>query len=550
MASNEIRCNLGAAVFPMATELSGRTIIVPGQDENYDRYNAANTDRDKGVPQVYYMHNVLPVIPGFQSVGYTSQIAPAVPGSNEFDRVFNIQVNGGNKYLFAPRADNTIQVFDNAAGGWVDATPVGFSYTSSTLITLATVQGTTYIFFAFMNAYIYDPETQKLVVAVLDGLTISEILGLVSANGYLIAYTADGTLAWSNQQVPTDFVPNLATGAGGGSINEVKGKLQFALPLNNGFLLYNTDNIVSCTYTGNADFPYVFVEVPWTRGVDAPEDVSWANNGDVHYAMTSAGLMEISNRQSQLVFQELSDFLGMRKFEDFDEDILTFIEEYLTSPMRTRVAVIGARYLCISYGREEDAPNFTHVMVQDLLAGRWGKLKVIHRQLFEWQAPTEFSYVPYSDPTWDGVTYNNLLPTYGDYTTATDPITALKKTIAVLQQDGTILIVDMDLSEVSADGVFVLGKFQFNRNNFITSQAFNVETVDTGNDFDAYLLYTLDGKTLQPFVTPYLAASRPQLRQYLNTTSAMNISLMFIGAFNLTSVLFKFTLGGKVFFNG
>ena len=79
------RLNLASAIFPFYTEAYGRSIMIPGGDENFDRYNAANTTPDKGVPQVFYMHNVLPIAGGFQSIGYEQQI-PGLPGAIDFDQ--------------------------------------------------------------------------------------------------------------------------------------------------------------------------------------------------------------------------------------------------------------------------------------------------------------------------------------------------------------------------------------------------------------------------------------------------------------------------------
>jgi hypothetical protein len=126
------------------------------------------------------------------------------------------------------------------------------------------------------------------------------------------------------------------------------------------------------------------------------------------------------------------------------------------------------------------------------------------------------------------------------------------KTIAFLQQDGTVKVVNMDLAESNADGVLLLGKYQFQRNKFITHQWSDFENVIQGQSFSAYVLTTLDGKTFQPPVLGIPIRTSPIAQRWGATDAngcmltGQNYSLLMKGAFNMTSVLTDFTQNGEM----
>jgi hypothetical protein len=70
MGTIAYRANLSAATYPMTISDGGRTVIMPGPDNNYDRrVDPTGEQKDAGIPQALYMENVLPTANGYQSVG-------------------------------------------------------------------------------------------------------------------------------------------------------------------------------------------------------------------------------------------------------------------------------------------------------------------------------------------------------------------------------------------------------------------------------------------------------------------------------------------------
>ena len=78
MAQITYRANLSAKSFPFISDNWGRTVIVPQYDNTFNRELSSqeDSDRDVGIPQAYYMHNVMPTAQGFQSVGWRDRRPP------------------------------------------------------------------------------------------------------------------------------------------------------------------------------------------------------------------------------------------------------------------------------------------------------------------------------------------------------------------------------------------------------------------------------------------------------------------------------------------
>jgi hypothetical protein len=537
------RGNLASANFPFATELWGRSVIVNGQDQNYDRttLNAPGVVVDKGIPQVFYMHNCLPTNQGYQSIGYM-ELGPAAPGPvTTFDTAYPIQVANQARYIFVP-AGGSNWIYNGATGAWSSISPVSNPYvTTDTQVTTAFVAGQTYIYYSQFGCFIYDNINNVLTEVTLSGVNAFDIKGVCAANGYMIVWD-DSTVAWSGVTEPTDFTPSLITGAGGGSVSDAKGKILVCLPLVNGFIIYCENNAVGARYMGNAQFPYIMREIPGSSGIANLNQVSWHANLPYHIVWAGDGLTQQDLQSSTLVYPECSDFIAGKLYEDFDETTLTLSQEYLTNPVFTNVNIISGRFLVLSYGLNPG--EYTFAIVRDLLLNRYGKLKVNHVSCFEWNDPSVFIPITYGQL--GTTTYGALnATTYGDLNQVNNPTIQFKQTFAFMQSNGFVQAVDFDLGEGAANGVMILGKFQLDRNDFVEHQEFTIDTVDTANTFNYYILPSYDGKTLLPAVPGFLFTDSAQMRRYKKMISCMNFSCLLKGAFHATSFLLCVSQGGK-----
>src|SRR5258708_2674893 len=189
------RGNLSAASFPFLAETQGRSIIVPQYDNTYvpQIASAQDKDKDRGIPQIYYCHNVLPTQAGFQSVGY-NQVVNAFAGSNAFEEIYLIRdIVNRQVYIARDTTTNKLYYLKQNAVDWVF---LG-TFATAGLITVALVEGTSYIFMQNVGCFGFDIGTFSLFSITLSGLDITTVIGLTSSFGYLIAWSTT-SIAWSS----------------------------------------------------------------------------------------------------------------------------------------------------------------------------------------------------------------------------------------------------------------------------------------------------------------------------------------------------------------
>ena len=545
MAHQTLRVNLASVIFPFTKELWGRSIMSPQLDENYERQLVSSADigKDKGVAMACYLHNCMPTTEGYQAIGYDIN-SIGVAGETEFDKVFPIAQIAPNdaRFLFSP-AGGKNYIYDATRGGWFKTSPFAAGLIgNSTVVSTAYIQGQTYIYYADIGCYVYDQVAKVLTLTALSGLTASAVSGLTASFGYMIAWN-NSQVVWSNASVPTDFVPSLITGSGGGPVNDIKGNIVYCIPISGGFLVFCEKNVVSARYTGNIRFPFAFKEIANSGGISSPDQLCIGSNSGEIFAYTTNGLQRFGLSTCDNDFPDCSDFLAKKIYEDFDDATLVWTETKLTTPLYVKLAIVGARFLVISYGL---APGqYTYAVVYDITLKRWGKLKVAHVACFQWNVPNLFGAVTYGMLGLAGFSYGDLSnTTYGDLATSVDAPEYPLETLSFLQSDGTVATVRFDLSETNAFGTILLGKYQYIRNKMITHQYSEFENIEFDAPFQVYIIPSLDGKTFLPpipMIRTYLAA---QMQRWALMTTGRNYSLLMQGSFNLTSVLTDFTNNG------
>ena len=125
MSQVTIRANLSSVQIPLLTEEFGRSVIVRQQDLNYvpTVSSKADVDKDIGIPQVYYAHNVMPTNYGYRSVAYSNQIPAASPAVNTFSQIFNLLSSDGKKAFLAVNTDGSLYTCHADSGYvWIQIT--------------------------------------------------------------------------------------------------------------------------------------------------------------------------------------------------------------------------------------------------------------------------------------------------------------------------------------------------------------------------------------------------------------------------------------------
>lgn len=544
MAQQYVRLALGSAIYPFYTDAGGRTIDVPQLDQNFDRFNAANTTPDKGVPQVFYLHNVLPIAGGFQSIAYTPTIE-GLSGVTNFDSCYSIQDfdmfegQEGPRALFSP-SNGRNYVFKPEVGVWEQNNPLDPLQDDGLLVSVADVRKETFIFYEKRALYSY--VAGNITERPIAGLDPVFCLGICEANGYLILFSRTEVF-WSSITDPTNFDPLSRTGAGGGLLQQAKGEIRYAVHMPDGFIVFCERNAVGATYTGNVDYPFIFKEVSGSGGSSNPYDVAFQSSLPFFPGKTSSGVQQIDINRAIATMPEVSDFLTSGLFEDFDEVTDTFSVDNVGGQVAVRFSAIANRFIVISYGL--NFPDFTHAIVYDMELNRYGKLKIRHRHAFEYVPAQTIGALTYSQL--DTTTIQSLQGTptrYVDFFDTIKTVAVAKNNVAFLQEDGKILLLDFNILNPLSNGVFIIGKYQHVRNNTIYHQISEVETLRFPDRVTLSILPTRDGSNFLPAVPATRTHAGPKGSRWAARVSGLNYSLLLKGSYNLTTIVTRYTLGG------
>lgn len=519
MAQVTYRGNLSSRAFPLVSRNFSRTVIIPGTDQISTprpvQQGTEELEDDRGIPQAYYMHNVMPAAEGFQAIGYNTRTSVSVSG---FDMVFYLIDAVNSRTLFSHHADGRNFVLPVGASVWIETT--NLPATANKPCTTATLQGQTYMYFFGVGCYIYDVGSNTLINVVLTGLVPGNIRGITNSSGYMIAWTFN-TIAWSSTipralvTDPIDFVPSLITGAGSAQAESARGDITYCVSHYLGIIIYTQENAVAAVFSGNALFPFNFRPVVGSGGISVQSLISAEAPGGNHYAFTTVGLQLVGISQATSVYPEITDFIMGNYFEDFNETTKSIEATYTSNPMFKRINFIADRYFVISYGIN----SFTHALVYDIKYKRLGKLKLSHQYCFE------FKYV------------------------SAELEETARRSIGFIDSNGVINTVDFVLASTNRSGVIILGKFQLTRTKLTTIDEATFESViPTGtfgtNDFNVYLDTSLDGKTQLPPVLGYKTDVAEGTVTYKLRATGINHSLICIGAFELQTFVLKMHVGG------
>lgn len=509
MTQHKYRVNLASASFPFLSDLSGRTVIVKGIDQNYipQTVSQADTDKDVGVPSVYYCHNVIATAQGYEAIGYL-EITTAVSSVINFVDIFAvIEQSSGNKAYLGVTATGDVYYCSDPYYVWTLA--AAYPAIAGKTLTIGYVNGITYIYAANVGCYTFNFGTYLLNVVVLTSLVAANIVGIAAVAGYLIAWTKSA-VAWSSLIDPTDFTPSDITGAGSGSVQGTRGDIVACIAHTTGFIVYTNQNAVSAPASGNAAYPFNFRELVGSGGLASIGLVTYDSDSGNHYTYTSSGMQLVTLQNTQTVFPELTDFIAGSVFEDFDEVTEELSRTHLSSPMLKKLTVISDRYLIISYGINE----YTHAIIYDISLKRWGKLKFTHVECFEFHLITA------------------------------ETVETPRRSIALMQSTGAISVVVIDNLNSAANGVALLGKFQYVRTRMTHLHTVEIENVVQGASFRCVDWYTLDGKNklVKEAIELY---SSGELRTYGFGVVGKNHSLLFKGAYHLCSVELCFSNHGR-----
>lgn len=507
------RANLGSKAFPLISENFGQSVILKQFDQNYVKgaVNADDLDDTIGIPQCYYCHNVIATAQGYQSVGYRIRTPALAPNEEQFKDIKTIHDVDNNKAFITLTQDGRIYVARYPEYYWI-STPVSGSLAGRTLY-IANIEGRSLIYISNIGCYEYDFDTNLLVSVSLTGLDTAQTIGIIASQGYLIAWSKTA-VAWSSTVDPTDFVPSLITGAGGGSVEGAESELTVLVAYNQGFVAYTASNAVIAVYSGNSRYPFNFKTANSTGGVTSGDLISFDSGSPSHWVYSSSGLQQVSANVSTIAFPEITDFISGKYFEDFDEVTMefTYTELDVDQALIKKLTVVSDRYLVISYGLQE----LTHALLYDLGLKRFGKFKITHSDCFEWRPLNQIE------------------------------ADAPRESIGFLKKDGQILVADLSPASDVSSGAILLGRYQHARTRLISIQEIRLDVVRVNRNFKGYILNQLSEDYTTQIPTPmYQSVIADKHRIFNSNVTGTNQTIVGIGSFSLTSVILKYIVNGR-----
>jgi hypothetical protein len=394
MAQSKTSLNLSAADFTLSHRFKGPSVLIANGDQNYyqaiGNFSGDTPQRGINIPQIDYCENVVPTAEGYRSVAYKYFINE--PETTEvFVRMVTVYDGEANSGLIGYTQDRKLFIVSAYTGGaWQELDlPIGYDWDLAARVTNTTIRGDSLICIEGVGVFQIEILTSTLVAQPLAGLDSTLIGGICASSGYLIAWDAT-TYYWSSTEDPFDFVPSLITGAGSSKPEGLKGKIVLCKEIDNGVILYADVVIISIAYTSSSALPWIFSVLQGGAGIRNSEAVAYDINMSNHFVWTSAGFLTVALHKAELLFTQLTDFIA----SGLEDKTTTFTSypttEFVDRDKEVRLAVISARYMCISFGFLGDEiptyyriPALTQTFIYDFGLKRWGKLNIDHIQIFE-----------------------------------------------------------------------------------------------------------------------------------------------------------------------
>ena len=546
MAKIYYRGNLSAAIFPLTLAGSGRAVVMPGPDQNFDRrVDPAGEQKDAGIPQAIYMDNVFPTISGYQSMGYLQpKLNPAIPGAQTIVDVIEVDAKIGAVFLKVPifsLSDNTTYLSGDTAQGVVTIVGTNPGGQLRTFASTAVVNDTAYL---YIGAKLYtvtgsSPTAITLTeitssVTPANFFTTSNIGAIAGSNNYLVAANAT-TIFYSSLTTPTDFVSSLISGAGSIKPNDLTGNIVRLSETQGGFYILATETTLLAKYTGNNRYPWKFVPCKNVSGRPSAE-------GSFYGGVTTKGqyVLDTNNQVKFLaddtaedIGPEVSEFLAnasLQQFFVFGPNIFT---NGRAPTQQARIYVLNERYILVSYDNFTLQTSYNSILVYDILLKRYGKLSINHRYLFTVTAAQQ-----------DAGAGN------------------VRKTIAILDNFSRIYFLHFgpygaaatytDYNILTQQSTIIFGKFQYARSRWIKLHELEIEGVrspsiyPTGQNFETVILPSLDGYNFLPGqISAVPNHNVGGLIKYPAHVTCQNFAVALRGSFDLATLQLVFSPAGE-----
>jgi len=561
MAKIVYRGNLSAAIYPMTLAGSGRAVIMPGPDQNFDRrVDPQGEQKDAGIPQAIYMENVLPTVSGYQSVGFLEPKIPLpVVAPNGIAGLFEVDVVIAANVFKTPLFYLINDTYTCGALGTGTVTfvgdrpfypavgppnPIGILLALTLLAnTSSAVVGTKA--YLRVDSQLYEVTGSSIENITLTNVTASitplnfmvtaSIVAIAGSNNYLIMASGK-TIYYSSLTNPLDFVSSLISGAGQGDPNNLKGPIVSLAETQNGFYILAQESTILAKYTNNNRYPWRYVVVRNVSGrVSGPGSFYGNVNSKAQYVLDTNNQVKIINEDvGEDIGPEVGEFLANGVVQQLYNTVSNTFEQQIKLTRNARIYVLSERYIFISINDNEVAGDYSAAIVYDILLKRYGKVNIRHHAIYELTANRI------------NTSGGNVRKTIGFLNTVSSKISVLNIGPYATTDNGLYL----EYNILPQNSILVLGKFQYARSRFIKLEEIDIEglkdsEINAQQNFSCYLLPSLDGYNFLAgeFLVPRLNSKG--LVKYKAHKTCQNFALALKGSFDVSTTQLAFTVAGE-----
>ena len=574
MASiQRVKLAINAANIPFVSTQASRAVVVPSADSSARSpvaFSGNQESLDHNVAQVIYAENVLPVAEGIRSVSFRSLIPPS-PHS-DFDSVFPLRDADENHILFSPSfgrnyihnpTTNTWAASPTIPAIWAANLAAGIDITRSR-VTYCYVDGQTFVCYSRLHGTLtapphtaidmsimrWNPATQSLQPSTgfITNLPfpIGEIDGIASSAGFLIVWSGI-SIAWAPfTGTAFDFSPiiNMGfSGAGRQIPQDIKGPITTIISAGSGFIAFTARNAIGASFhANNISSPWVFREIPSVGGLESYEQATVETQLERLVALTTSGLQTISINSGSAVFPSLADFITGRRFETYSAPDKRLFPTAVNTDIFVKINAIGSRYLAISYGFFPGI--FSFALVYDSQLQRWGKIRLVHRDCFNYIYKAPMVALTYGNLV--DVSYAATLPrSYAEMNITPTGLTPAQHAMAFLLETGEVRVASWSTENTvdSHNAVAILGAVQLSRTRNIQLNRIEVEGMHNGT---ISVQTSSNGRTIDTVVPTTIIEQAQDLQIAGCMVDCKNFNLVIEGNFNLSTLIVEALPTGRV----
>lgn len=141
-------------------------------------------------------------------------------------------------------------------------------------------------------------------------LNLSGQVGLFRAKNRLGFWDSDNAVAWSSAVAIEDFTPSTETFAGITTFADVQGRITLVLGSGDGFVIYASRSIVQASPIPDSPERWKGSAIMSEVGVAFDTQVVAAQPDQLHFCITQAGLLQVSNGDVKYLVPEVIDYLA------------------------------------------------------------------------------------------------------------------------------------------------------------------------------------------------------------------------------------------------